>query len=81
MDHLRDRSKQSFLIYGPGNSSDECEILVGFSYKYSRIKPTKEQKQEPETKNKFGRQQDNNAIVQHAVNYISMQDKNIKCER
>ena len=78
---MRDRSKQTFLIHGPGNSSDEYEILGGFSFKYSKIWSTKEQRQEPETRNRFVRQQDNNSLVQHAVNDIILQEKKVNCER
>ena len=40
VDHLRDRSKHTFLIHGPGHSSDECKVLVDFGSKYCKNRPT-----------------------------------------
>ena len=41
VDHLMDVSKQTYLIHGPGHSSDECMVLGDFGSKYSKIRPTK----------------------------------------
>ena len=63
VDNPKDRSKIIGLTHGPERSSDECEVLGDFGYKYSRIRPTKDRIQEPATKNKIGIQQDDNATV------------------
>ena len=81
VDHLKYISKLICLIHDPGHSSYECKLLGDFVYKYYKIIPTKYHRQEPATKNKFGRYQDNNAIVQHTFYYIIKQEKKIKCER
>ena len=70
VDHLRDRSILTCRIHVHGHSSDECKVLGDFGSKYSKISPTKDCRQEPATKKKSGRQQDNNSIVQHAVDEI-----------
>ena len=77
VNHSKDRSKLTCVIHGPGNSSDECKVLGDFGYKYSKRITTKNHRQEPATKNKFGMHQDNNAIVKHAVHEIILQE-NIK---
>ena len=45
-----------------------------FVNQYTKRRPTEYRKKEPETKKKFGIQQENNAIVQHAVDEIILQD-------
>ena len=42
VDHPKDRSKLTFLIHGPGHSSDECKVLGYFGSKYYKIRPDKE---------------------------------------
>ena len=44
---------------------------------YSKSRSTKDHRQEPATKKIFGRHQDNNAIIEHAVHEIILQE-NIK---
>ena len=52
--------------------------MIYFGYKHSKRRPTKVFRQDPGTNNKFGRQQENNAIVQHAVYEIILHDnKNV----
>ena len=63
LDHPKDRYKLTYLIHGPGNSSYECNVLGDFGFKYSKIRPTKDYRQEPVYKKKFSIQQYNNAIV------------------
>ena len=63
VDDLKDGSKLSCLIHVPGHSSDECKILGDFGYKYFKIRPTKDHRQYPTTKKKFGRHQEKNDIV------------------
>ena len=72
--HPKNRSKLNFLIHGPGKSSDECTVLVDFGFKYSKSRPTKNRWHEPAAKKKFIRKQENNAIVQHEVDDIILQD-------
>ena len=48
-----------------------------FVNQYTKRRPTEYRKKEPETKKKFGIQQENNAIVQHAVDEIILQEKKI----
>ena len=73
-DHLKDISELTCLINGPVHSSDECIVLGDFGPKYYKTRSTKDHRQDPETKKKFGRQQDNNTIVQHAVDKIIHQE-------
>ena len=47
LDHPKDRSKLTCLIHGPGNSSDECNVLGDFGFKYSKIRTIKDYRQEP----------------------------------
>ena len=76
VDHTKDRPKISCLVHGPRHSSDECKILGDFGSKYSKIMPTKYRVDYPTTKKKFSIHQDNNAIVQHEVHYIILQENN-----
>ena len=50
--YLKDIFKIIFLVHGPGHSSDECKVLVDFSYKYSKIGPTEDCRHDPTTKGK-----------------------------
>ena len=70
VDHPKDRYKLPCLIHGTGHSPYECKVLGYFVSKYSKSRPTKYHIQEPATKNKFKRNQDNNSIVQHEVDDI-----------
>ena len=62
-------------VHGPGNYSDECKTLEEFGSNYSKVRPTRYQSQETTIKKKYGRYQENNVIVQHAVDGIFLQDK------
>ena len=53
---MKNRSKQTCLIHGPGNSSDECKVLGDFGSRYSKSRPTKDHGHDPSTKNKVNRQ-------------------------
>ena len=70
--------KLTFLIHGPGNVSDKCKILINFGFNYAKSRPNKELRQDPANKKKVGIQQENNYIVQHAVDEIILQEKNSK---
>ena len=73
--HPKDILQLTCTNYGPGNYSDECTALGDFGSNYSKVRPTKYQRQETTIKKTYGRQQENNAIVQHAVDDIFLQDK------
>ena len=47
-----------------------------FDFKYSKIIPTKDCRHDITTRNKFNRQQENNAIFNHEVDEIIMQENN-----
>ena len=70
----------SYTLPCPVHSSDECKVLGGVGFKYSKLGPTRDCSQEPANNNKFGRQQENNYISQDAVYEIILREKTIKCE-
>ena len=72
--------KLTFLIHGSVNPSDKCKVLINFGSKYAKSRPNKELRQDPANKNKVGIQQENNYIVQHAVDEIILQEKSAKCK-
>ena len=45
--HMRDGSKLTCLIHGPGHSSYKCKGLNYFGSKYTKIRHTKELRQDP----------------------------------
>ena len=67
VDHLKDISTPTCLIHGPGHSSDQCKVLGDFGSKYAKSRPTKDRRKNPANRNIFNRQQENNAIFNHAV--------------
>ena len=73
--HPKDILQLPCTVHGPVNYSDECKALVDFGSKYSKFRPTKYQRQETKIKKKCGRQQENNTIIQHSVDEISLQYK------
>ena len=77
VDNPRDRSKLTSLIHGPGHSSYKCKVLGDFGTKYAKFRLTKDHRKDPATRKKFGINQENNAIVQHAVDEIILQEKKI----
>ena len=62
------------LINSPWNSSDEWKVLGDFGYTYINTRPTKDHGNNPAPRNKFNRQQENNAIVNSAVDKILLQE-------
>ena len=62
------------LINGPWNSSDEWKVLGDFGYTYINTRPTKDHRNNPAPRNKFNRHQENNAIVNSAVDKILLQE-------
>ena len=55
------------------NSSYKFKVLRDFGSNYSKSRTTKEHRQDPENNRKSGIQQENNDIVQHAVDDIILQ--------
>ena len=66
VDCPKDISKLTCFIHSPVHSSYKCEVLGDFGSKDYKSRHTKDLRQEPATKKKFGRYQDNIAIFQHA---------------
>ena len=62
------------LIHGPGKPSEECKVLGDFGTKYANSRPTKEHGRSPVPKKKINRQQENNAIVDNAVDEILLNE-------
>ena len=58
------------LIHSPGHSSYECKILGDFGAKYAKGKPAKDRGNHTTPGRKFHRQQENNVIVNNAVDEI-----------
>ena len=71
----RYKSKPTCTFHGPGNSSDKCKVLNYFGYKYTKIRLTKKRSQDLAFKNFFGKQQDNNDMVQYVVDGIILKEK------
>ena len=76
VDHLKGRSKLTCLIHGPGHLSDECKVLGEFGTKYAKYRTTKDHSQDYATMKRFGKQQDNNDIIQRVVDDIILQYNN-----
>ena len=51
VDYLKGKYKPTCLIYGPGHSSDECKVLGEFVSKYSKIRTTKDSRDDTVLKN------------------------------
>ena len=73
LDHPKDKSK-TCLIHGLVNSFDECKVLGYFISKYIKIRPTKDCRQDPVSRNKFNMQQENNDIVNSSVDEILLHE-------
>ena len=73
VDHTTGRSQLTCPIHGHEHSPDECKVLVDFGNNYAKDGPTKYHSQEPATKKRFGRNQENNAVIHHAVDEIILQ--------
>ena len=76
IDHTRDKSKRTYLVHGPSNPSYKCKILGDFGSKYAKSEPTKDCRNDPSNRNKFNRQQDNDTIVNHAVDERLLKENN-----
>ena len=62
------------LIHGLRNSSVKCKVLGEFGDKYAKGKTNKDRVIHPVPRNKFNRQQGNNAIVNNTVDEILLHD-------
>ena len=69
VDHL-ERESKICLMYGSGYSSDECKVLGDLCSKYVKSRPTKDRGHDTVPRNKFNIQQENNSIVNSAVDEI-----------
>ena len=76
VDHPKDIPKPTCLIHGPRHSSDECKVLGDFGSKYAKSRPTNDRRQDPANGNKFNRRHEKNAIFNHTVYGILMQEYN-----
>ena len=74
IDHPKDRYKPTRLIHGPGNSSDECKVPGDFGSKHAISRPTKGHRNDPTNRKKFNTQEENNDIVNIAVDKIILQE-------
>ena len=69
VDYSKGESKP-YLIYGLGHLSDECKVLRDFGFKYVQSRHTKEPEHDSVPRNKFNKHQENNDIVNSAVDKI-----------
>ena len=69
------RMSKTCLIHISGYSSDEFKVLGDFGSKYVKISPTKDRRNDPVTRKKINRQQENSAIVNSAVHKILQHKK------
>ena len=76
VDYPKGKYKPTCLIHGPGHSSDKYKVLGDFGSNYAKIRHTNNRGHKPENRNKYTRQQYNNAIVIIAVNEIILQENN-----
>ena len=58
------------IIHGHGSSSDECEVMGDFGSKYVKRIPTKDCGHNHVSRKRFNRRQENNDIVNSAVDEI-----------
>ena len=83
VDYPKDIFKLTFIIHGPRYPSDKCKVLGDVGSEYAKSRTTKDRMHESATKKVFGRQKENNTIVQHTVYEIILQEKerlNVKDE-
>ena len=69
VDILTGKSKNC-LVHGPGHSLEEFKVLGEFGTKYANIRPTKDRGSIPIPRETINRKQENNAIVNNAVDEI-----------
>ena len=73
VDHPKGGSKTCH-IYGPGHSSYECKVLGDFGYNYIRIITSKDRGHNPVPKNKLNMHQEDNYIVNSAMDEILLHE-------
>ena len=74
VDNMKDITKPTCLIRGSVNSSYKRNVLGEFGTKYDKYRPTKEHRQDPATKKRFGIQHKKNSTTQYAVDEIILQE-------
>ena len=74
VDSLTGKSK-TCLIHSPGHSSEECKVLGDFGSKHAKIRPTKYHGSSSVPRKTFNRHQENNTIVNNAVDEILLTKK------
>ena len=75
-EHPKDRLKTTCLIHVPEYSSDECNVLGYFDFKYAKTRPNMEYGQHSANRKEFNRQQENNYIVKLEADEIILQEDN-----
>ena len=78
VNHPRDWLQLTYLIYGPGHSSDEWKGIYDFGTKYAKVRNFKKRSQEPTSNKDIGKNKDVNAIVQQEVDEIILQENKNK---
>ena len=58
------------IIHNPGDSSEECKVLLDFGAKYAKGKTFKDRGNRPVPRKCFNKQQENNAIDNNVVDQI-----------
>ena len=74
LDYLEGNLKPTCIIHGPVNLSHESKALGDFGSKYSKCRPTKDCGNNNVQRGKFKRQQENNIIVNSAVDEILLHE-------
>ena len=70
-----DEKIKSCLLHGPGNYSDECNVLGNFGTKYVTSRPTKDRGSSPVPRKQLNRKQENKDIVNNAIDEIILTQK------
>ena len=76
LNYPKGKSKHICIINVPRHSSDECKVLGNFGSKYIKSRPTKDHGQTPVPGKKFNRQNNNNGILNSAVDEIILHENN-----
>ena len=70
VDYPKSKYRTTCLIHGPMHSSDGCKVLGDFDFYYTKSMPRKDYGQDQVNRKKFNSQQENNYIVDIAVDEI-----------
>ena len=74
---MKDRSQLTCLIHGPGNLSYDYKVLGDLGYKYTKIMPIKEHRQDPAFNKRFLKQQEKHYTPQNSIDEIILKEKEI----